>query len=222
MNLNRKAWNEAQQSLLEALERGDHAAAQGIFSVHHAQVHAAQMSGLGVWSFEDEVLDDLDEAAFRRIPPGGEHSIAWNIWHIARIEDVTMNLLLAGTEQVYFAGDWFARLKIPFRHTGNAMSAQEISALSAGIDLEALRGYRVAVGRRTRELVTALDESEYKRRVDESRLARVLAEGALSESAREIAAYWGKRTISGLLLMPATRHNFLHLNECLRLKAKKA
>lgn len=57
--------------------------------------------------------------------------------------------------------------------------------------------------------------------MDASRLARVLAEGAVTESAREIVDYWGNRDIAGLLLMPATRHNFLHLNECLRLKAKR-
>jgi hypothetical protein len=29
---------------------------------------------------------------------------------------------------------------------------------------------------------------------------------------------WSRRTIAGLLLMPPTRHNFLHLNDALRIK----
>lgn len=29
-----------------------------------------------------------------------------------------------------------------------------------------------------------------------------------------------KKTIDGLVLMPATRHNFLHLNKCARIKDK--
>ena len=33
-----------------------------------------------------------------------------------------------------------------------------------------------------------------------------------------LVKYWGKRDTAGLLLMPATRHNFIHLNEALRLK----
>jgi hypothetical protein len=31
---------------------------------------------------------------------------------------------------------------------------------------------------------------------------------------------WSKRTVAGLLPMPPTRHNFLHLNEALRIKQK--
>jgi hypothetical protein len=30
--------------------------------------------------------------------------------------------------------------------------------------------------------------------------------------------YWSRRTVAGLLLMPPTRHCFLHLNEALRIK----
>lgn len=222
MNLNRKRWNEQHQELLAAFNRADYDAARPLFLLHHAMVHSAKMSGQGLWSFEDEALDDISETDFRRVPAGGEHSIAWNIWHIARIEDVTMNLLVAGSDQLYFNDGWFKLMKIPFRHSGNSMSAEDVFSLSAGIDFEALRAYRVAVGRRTREVVTTLDEAEYRRRVDAPRLARVMTEGAVSESAREVIEYWGKRDVAGLLLMPATRHSFLHLNECLRLKGKPA
>jgi hypothetical protein len=222
MNPNRKRWNEQHQELLAAFNRADYEAARPLFLRHHAMVHSAKMSGQGLWSFEDEALDDASEADFRRVPAGGEHSIAWNVWHIARIEDVTMNLLAAGSDQLYFNDGWFERMNIPFRHSGNSMSAEDVFSLSAGIDIEALRAYRVAVGRRTREVVTTLDEAAYRRRVDVSRLARVMAVGAVSESAREVVEYWGKRDVAGLLLMPVTRHNFLHLNECLRLKGKPA
>lgn len=40
------------------------------------------------WSFEDEVWQGLRDAAARRIPLGGEHSIAWLVRHSTRIEDV--------------------------------------------------------------------------------------------------------------------------------------
>jgi hypothetical protein len=46
-------------------------------------------------------------------------------------------------------------------------------------------------------------------------------ERAVLEAASDITDYWGKRTIAGLLLMPATRHNLVHLNEALRLKQKQ-
>ena len=48
-----------------------------------------------------------------------------------------------------------------------------------------------------------------------------MAEGAVLEVASDLIDYWAKRTIAGLLLMPATRHNLVHLNEALRLKQKQ-
>jgi hypothetical protein len=46
-------------------------------------------------------------------------------------------------------------------------------------------------------------------------------EGAVVEAARGLLDYWGKRNIAGLLLMPATRHNLVHLNEALQLKQRR-
>ncbi|MGE6256884.1 hypothetical protein ACQKCU_03065 [Heyndrickxia sporothermodurans] len=40
------------------------------------------------------------------------------------------------------------------------------------------------------------------------------------ENANWLAEYWSKKTIAGLILMPATRHIFLHLNKCIRIKDK--
>jgi hypothetical protein len=37
-----------------------------------------------------------------------------------------------------------------------------------------------------------------------------------------VLEYWGGLTYAGLLLMPPTRHNFIHLNEALRVKKKVA
>ena len=46
-------------------------------------------------------------------------------------------------------------------------------------------------------------------------------EGAVVEEARWLTDYWGKKTFSGLLLMPATRHNLVHLNESMRILGKE-
>ena len=47
-------------------------------------------------------------------------------------------------------------------------------------------------------------------------------EGAVDEIASWLIDYWSKRNIAELLLMPATRHNLVHLNKCLRLKHKRS
>ncbi|HLO16716.1 MAG TPA: hypothetical protein VK206_17915, partial [Anaerolineales bacterium] len=73
---------------------------------------------------------------------------------------------------------------------------------------------------RTRAIVRQLKPEELNQKVTASRLQKVMDEGALLPEALEILNYWSKRTIAGLLLMPPTRHNFLHLNEALRIRQK--
>lgn len=221
MGIHQKLLNERQTELARLLAMPDQRdAAIALFLEHHASLHSARISQPGTWSFEDELLDGLTEEQFRRIPQNGEHSIAWNIWHLARIEDTAMNLLVAGSPQILQQGNWLAPMKITARDTGNEMSPSDIARLSAEIDLMALRDYRQAVGSRTREIVSGLQAADFRRKVDPARIAQVLAEGAVIASAAYITDYWGKRTLAGLLLMPATRHNIVHLNEVARLNQK--
>jgi hypothetical protein len=221
MDANHQFWNEQQLRLQRCLAHSDqHFEAVELTLRQHAMVHTAAVSRSGLWSFEDEIWDMLPDATVRQIPANGEHSIAWVFWHITRVEDVVMNMLVAGESQVIAEDRWLERINSPIAHTGNAMSAQAVAEFSAIINIEALRDYRLAVGQCTEAIIDGLQPGTLKHKVKASRLQQVLNEGTVLEAAREIVDYWGKRTIAGLLLMPATRHNFVHLNEAARLKAK--
>ncbi|MFC2025732.1 DinB family protein [Chloroflexota bacterium] len=190
------------------------------FFSQHDMLHSAKMSGKETWSFEDAVLDDMTVEQVRRIPGNAEHSIAWIIWHIARIEDITMNILVAGSPQILLKESWLDRMNVSFSDSANEMVESTVSELSSSINIEALRAYRVSVGKRTQEIVKQLQPEQLKEKVDPLRLQKVMEEGALVESARSIADYWERRNIAGLLLMPATRHNLVHLNEALNIKRR--
>lgn len=222
MDANRKLWNEQHKLLRQALAgQGDHAAVIGLFLRQHAMVHDGEMSNSGLPSFADEVWQDASEADIRCVPPKGEHSIAWLVWHIARIEDMTMNVLLAGKAQIFHRDDWLTKLNITVRHTGNkVMGVADVVEFSKQIDIEALRGYRLAVGRATREAVTALKPEEIQRKVIPARLQQLLDDGSVASEATGLIEYWGSLTIAGLLLMPPTRHCLVHLNEALKVKKK--
>lgn len=193
-----------------------------LFFKQHAMLHSARMASTESFSLEDEVFEELSEDQARRIPRLSENSIIWNIWHIARIEDVAMNMLVAGTQQVFSREDWGKRLQIESIDTGNAMPPGLITRLSEEINIPALRRYRVAVGQRTREIVEQLPPATLKNKVDPDRLAEVQKAGAVIPAADGLIEYWSRRNIAGLLLMPATRHNLVHLNESFRLKEKKS
>ena len=218
----RKSWSKQQTKFRRILLSTDqHDKAIALFFSQHAMLHSAQIALSEPWSFEDAVFNDMAERQIRRIPQNCDHSVAWLIWHLARIEDVAMNILVAGSPQILDGNNWLERMKISVRNTGNAMDEAGVAKLSARINIEALRSYRLAVGRRTREIVRQLQAEDLKQKVDPSRLQQVMDEGAVVEAAQGLIDYWGRRHIAGLLLMPATRHNFIHLNEALRIKHRR-
>ncbi len=220
MDPQRKLWNQRQGELRRLLvDPASHAQAIELFLSQHAMLHAGVMTASSQLTFEDELWQDLDEEEARRVPPGGEHSVAWIIWHLARIEDVTMNLLVAGSPQVLVHEGWQERLLVDRRDTGNLIEREEVLRLSASVDIHALREYRLAVGRRTRAIAAQLQAADLKRKVDPARLAQVRAKEAVVEAASDLLKYWGSLSVAGLLLMPPTRHCFVHLNEGLRLKS---
>ncbi|NJC98542.1 MAG: hypothetical protein C3F07_04760 [Anaerolineales bacterium] len=218
MDPNRKRWNEGHQKLNRALAAGHRDRAVELFIEQHAMHHAAALTGSVLWSFQDEILNDLTDEQIRRIPEGGEHSIAWILFHLARIEDITMNMLVAGTPQVFVREGWAKKLNVDVLHSANKMDAADVKELNRSIDLDALKAYRLAVGKRTREIVRGLKAEDFKKKVEPERIQKVRQEGAVIEEAMEVINYWNTRTIAGLLLMPATRHNILHLNEALRIR----
>ena len=101
------------------------------------------------------------------------------------------------------------------------MDVDEARALSEAVNIEALRAYRVAVGRATCEVVQQIPPGGMKQKVDPIRLQRLKDSGAVVPEAYAILEYWGQRTFAGLLLMPPTRHNLIHINKALRLKARR-
>ena len=221
MSLNQKQWNDQHQALRKALAApGLLPSAIQLFLDLNAPLHALIVSGTQGGSLEEGVWSGLTEDGFRRVPDGEEHSVAWCYWHMARIEDIAMNLLVAGSGQVFTESNWQERLNAPIKDTGNLITAEKVMVLSQQLDMTALREYRSAVGLRTREIVKALTPADIKRKTPPERLQRGLDEGAIAAYATGVVEYWGSLTVAGLLLMPPTRHALIHLNECLTLKRK--
>ncbi|MGB8648605.1 MAG: DinB family protein [Anaerolineae bacterium] len=216
-----REWNAQHALLRRLLEKDkDYRQALPVFLAHHAAVHTAKLAWEKQGSYQDEVLAGLTETQMRSVPPGRPHSAAWALWHITRIEDVTLNLLLANSPQVFSRGNWSDKLEVATASVGNAMSAAEIAELSAALNLKALLAYRLAVGKRTREIVRRLNPALLWDRPAPERLERIVQEGAVGEDERWLLKYWGGHPASNLLLMPATRHAFVHLNEIARMRPR--
>ena len=208
----RKAWNRDHTVLRRLLtQEPDSPKTRAHFLHHHAMVHSAKLARDTAYSFQDTILQGLSDAQMRHIPAGRAHSIAWLLWHMTRIEDATVSVLLANKPQVF--SRWQKKLDSPLTDVGNEMSAQEIRALSEAIDLRALLAYRLAVGRNTRSIAARLDMRALQTKPDTARLQRLDADGTVRTQAHYLLDYWGGHPQTNLLLMPATRHSFVHFNE---------
>ncbi len=199
------------------------AEAAELFLKLHGTLYASGEAHAEHWNFEDELLKDLREQTMRLYPvstPGSSNSIVWHLWHSARVEDITVNMLIAGGEQVLHKQHFAGRLGTDVHHSGNGMAAQEMERFSIKVDIPALRAYRSAVAFRTREIIGSLQPEQFKEKVRPERIAHLAKEGAVMASEQWLIDYWAGKTIAGLILMPATRHNLVHLNKAGRIKHK--
>lgn len=188
----------------------------------HARVHSSLVSGIEEKTLEDELWEDLDDYTFRTSISDKGRTIAYCLWHTTRIEDITMNLLVAGEEQIFNIGSWKEKVNSNIVDTGNSMTKEEIIEFSKDINMQELKNYRVMVGVKTRKILKNLESCDMKRKFNSEKLQRILDEGAVLnvEESKWLIDYWGRKNVSGILLMPVTRHHVVHLNEAIRAKKK--
>jgi hypothetical protein len=222
LKMDLKCWNEKLKQLRSIILKPDKFQEAITLCLElHAMVHSSEMSNINHATLEDELWAGLDEVKIRTAINEKGRTIAYGIWHSARIEDITMNILVNGGEQVINTGNWIEKINTTVKDTGNGLTYEEILEFSKQINIEALRSYRIAVGRRTEEIIKSLKFSDMKRKIERDRLRRIIDEGAVSEDETAIwlIDFWGRKNVSGILLMPVIRHHVVHINESL--KAKK-
>lgn len=167
----------------------------------------------------DQLFADLETWEYSVMPASKDETIAWVVWHIARIEDLTMGILVGEGEQL-FNEDWKQRMNAPITDSGNALDDNGIMHLSKSLIIEELLRYRSAVGMRTRQIVADLQPGDMVRKVTPQAIEKIRLEGGVTdeEDSRWLLDYWGGKDVAGLLLMPPTRHMMLHINDCFKWK----
>lgn len=218
-----KTWNDDLKHLRQIILKKDKIEeSKNLFLSLHTMVHSSNMSGIDTNTFQDELWENLDENKFRTATNEKGRTIAYGMWHSTRIEDITMNILVHKGEQVLNTGNWKEKIKSVITDTGNALTKDQILEFSKNINMQELKNYRVTVGRRTREIVKNLTCDDMKRTFQKYKLQRIIDEGAVLdvEASNWLIDFWGKKNVSGILLMPGTRHHMVHLNESFRAKNK--
>ncbi|MCL1788275.1 MAG: DinB family protein [Defluviitaleaceae bacterium] len=183
----------------------------------HAITHTSAVSNSDTPTFCDDLLNGWPDEANGTAPTGPDSGkpIAYHLWHIARIEDLVANLLIAKQPQV-FDDQWMAKLNVTVKDTGNAMTHEAVADFSRQVDKQALINYRNAVGGRTRAVLKSLSPGDLKQKPSAAYLAQLVNEGGLTADKNSIwlKDFWGRHTVAGLIILPLTRHHMMHLPDC--------
>lgn len=169
--------------------------------------------------------EDLSRGDFDAMPypkAKGYHckNIAYSLWHIFRIEDITANTLIADREQVFFTGDYQRRINAPIITTGNELSGDEIAGFTKVLDIVALYEYISDVKQSTEDTLLGMDFDKLKTKIPTERREKLISLEVVSrsEDAFWLVDYWCGKDIRGLIQMPFSRHHIMHTEAMLRIR----
>ena len=142
-----------------------------------------------------EHVDDLtegltDELAFYQ-PTTTANSLAWLIWHSARVQDIQV-CHIAETEDVWTRDGWVDRfgLDLPRHDTGYGHRAADVGKVRAPAEL--LAGYYHAVHEMTLDFVETVSVADLERVVDRSWDPPVTASARLVSIIDDCAQHLGQ------------------------------
>jgi hypothetical protein len=139
----------------------------------------------------DELTDGLTDERANYRPSPEANSIAWLIWHSARVQDIQL-APIAGIEQVWIQDGWVDRfgLDLPRNDTGYGHGPEEVAKVTASIDL--LAGYYHAVHKVTLEFVADVTADDLARVVDRNWDPPVTASARLVSIIDDCAQHLGQ------------------------------
>lgn len=211
-------WNIQQKRLKELISKKEtFDSAKELYLSMHKYLHFSDNDD----TLMNQLWKNLNTKDFSIMPTAKDVTIAWNIWHITRIEDLTVNILLNNSEQIYNK-EWKRKMNVSVNDTGNAMTDDEIMELSRNMNIEVLKEYRKTVGNQSQNIFSKLVFEDMKRKVESKNIEKILKEGGVTEHPDSIwlLDFWGRKNVAGIILMPGTRHQIGHLNDCINLKEK--
>ncbi len=154
----------------------------------------------------------------------GYHSktLAYSIWHVARIEDIVLKSLVKNQPQLFFTGNYQGRINAPLVTTGNELEKTEIADFSRQLNIEELFNYFEEVKLQTDDFLRKLQFENLKQIFSDADKARLQSLNVVSTApeASWLIDYWCKKDVKGLVLMPFSRHWIMHVEAGNRICAK--
>ncbi len=174
-----------------------------------------------LFSIKNELVTvDFSKICFLNAEGYHSKTIAYSIWHIARIEDIVAHTLIEGDEQIFFLKNYRERINSPIITTGNELVKQEIAEFSQLLNIDELYSYFYDVKESTDKIIKNLSFDHLKRKIPAEHKDNLISMHVVSnsEDAFWLVNYWCSKDIRGLIQMPFSRHWIMHIEACNRIK----
>lgn len=182
--------------------------ARDLFLMQHGAVHSKAVAG-NAGSAAERTFGGVTDEQMKLRPRDDLNSLAWIMWHIARIEDLMLNPVLTGRDQV-FNDTWMKKLGISRKDFGIGMKSAEVTELTNQMNVGVLREYRDEVGKRTQEIIRGFKDADWAGNIEPAALERGAAQGGYGEG---LVKAFSNRPRAAILSGIALFHPSGHMGE---------
>ena len=171
-----------------------------------------------------QIFDNYPERALSEMPyltANGFHnkSIVYSLWHIIRIEDITVHELITKDEQILFQNNSLKKINSPIITTGNELKGLEIKEFSQKLNCKELLNYAKEVMESTNDIIRKLEYKDLKKKYTDYK-EKLINSKCVDLSEVWLVDYWCSKNIKGLIQMPFSRHWIMHIEAINRIKSK--
>ncbi|MFN0091664.1 MAG: DinB family protein [Acidimicrobiales bacterium] len=109
-----------------------------------------------------EADEGLTDEQLHFVPEGQTHSIAWCMWHAARIEDLFVQRIYKGGQEEWRTGGWAERCGLPEKGFGTGQSTEDAQAVHI-TDRAAFKAYQAKVHELAMEYFDSITDADLDR-----------------------------------------------------------
>lgn len=108
--------------------------------------------------------DGLSLEQLHFVPEGQSHSIAWTMWHGARIEDLFFQQLFQGQRHEWETGGWAEKTGLPEKGFGTGQSTEDAATMRIA-DLDAFKAYQAKLAELSGAFLDSISDGDLAREV---------------------------------------------------------
>ncbi|VEU80439.1 DinB family protein [Haploplasma axanthum] len=166
-----------------------------------------------MWNMYEYVFNTLKEEEYKKKPIKQFKTIAYYLYHLNRIEDITLNTLIKDQEQIFYKNNYQERINSKLHTTGNELTLDEVEKFSERLNIKELIKYVKEVFENTNNYIKIVNYLDSRTLITSERKEKLLELGSVSNDSKAfwLVDYWCKKDYQGIMLMPFSKHHFMHL-----------